>query len=279
MRLNVLVFSILSLGLIVACTPKQDPSISAASLGSPSNRLEQARELVAGASGQRMKAVSVFDGPGGMVGIIIEPAQGGSRQVAWASPNLEVVVPGEALDKTGTSLNAKALVNQKVFLSTPELAAQVMGAGIVVGAKGPMVTAFMDPNCIHCNTFYKQVMPLVEKGKLRVRFLMVGFLRPSSLPRAAAIVSAKDPARALAEDEKNFTEGRESDLSTGGVPNPAGEQTVKANTALLQRSGVSGTPALLSCHIGSPVPTLQAGAPEDIQAFVASLDPGNPACK
>lgn len=268
-----------SVSLLSACSQQRQDPVKAADPGSKDSQLAQAADLVSGASGQRMKAISTFDGPGGMVGIIIEPTQGGSRQVAWASPNLEVVIPGDALDKSGTSINAKALVNQKVYLSTPELAAQVMGAGIVVGDKGPIVTAFMDPNCIHCNTFYKQVMPLVKQGKVRVRFLMVGFLRPSSLSRAAAIVSAKDPARALAEDEKNFKDSRESDMSPGTQANAAGEQTVKANTALFQRSGVSGTPALLSCHIGSPVPTLQAGAPKDIRAFVDSLDPGNPACR
>ena len=269
------------LGLALAgCSPPKSTG-SASDASSPANdpQLAKAQALVAGASGQRMKAVSLFDGPDQLVGIIIQPVEGGAKQLAWASPNLEVVLPTDALDKDGVSRNTKALLQQKVFISTPELAALVMDKGIMVGTKGPVITVFVDPNCIYCNKFYKQVMPLVKQGKVRVRFMMVGFLRPSSEARAAAIVSAKDPVRALDEDESNFTEAREQDNSAGTKADPLVARVVQDNTALMYRAGGSGTPAVLACQQDQPAPVFSSGMPQDVAAFVNTLDPGNPACK
>jgi thiol:disulfide interchange protein DsbG len=237
-----------------------------------SGQLDKAKSLVSSASHSKATADSVFVGPDGMVGIVTETQGGGAKQIVWASPTLEVIFPGDALDKDGNSLNRKALVDQHVYVGGPEMADLIKNKGFVVGKKGPLIGVFMDPNCIYCNKFYKGVMPLVEQGKLRVRFIMVGFLKPTSIPRSVAILASKDPAKALEEDEMKFDEPHEE----GGIAPLSGshadtEKEVAENSALLSKAGPFGTPAMISCQ-GGKEPIFTSGMPQDIPGFVASLD-------
>ena len=159
-----------------------------------------------------------------------------------------------------------------MYLSAEKLADELTNTGFVVGTKGPVVTAFMDPNCIFCNRFYNDVMPLVKKGELRVRFVMVGFLKPTSIPRSVAILAAKNPAQALDRDEKNFdAKNEEGGEAPATGSHPKEEAEVRANGELLAKSGPVSTPTLVFCKEGNG-PEIFKGQPQDIKAFVAGLD-------
>ena len=270
--------------LLGACTPPaSDKDAKAQSSNSEGSELQRAEELVKGSSQGAMKADSVFDGPDGLRGIVVSPvAEGGGKQIVWASKNLEVLLPTNALDKEGKSLNEKFLVDQKVYLSTAELGDQLKDKGFIVGKSGPLITVFMDPNCIYCNKLYKDLKKELDAGNVRARFIMVGFLKPSSVSRSVAILSAKDPAKALHQDEMNFDEANEE----GGAaplkePKPEIEQQVRANTELMGRAGPVATPAILACHVGASTPTYTSGMPQDLSAFIKNLDKeaSHPVCK
>lgn len=54
---------------------------------------------------------------------------------------------------------------------------------------------FADPFCPYCKQFWQQARPWVESGKVQLRTLLVGVIKPESPATAAAILAAKDPAK------------------------------------------------------------------------------------
>lgn len=163
------------------------------------------------------------------------------------------LIPGPILEADGSMLNAR-IAREAGLVPKPlpigKLVNSAMAAkGFVLGHGGPMVVAFLDPNCIFCHQFYEHVLPELKAGKLRIKVIPVGFLKPSSLPKAVAILSAKDPAKAWAFDEAHFDVKTEK----GGIA-PAKNLHVPAtaviekNTQLLARTGEVATPTVIACH-------------------------------
>lgn len=274
-----LTLSLLTLAL-AACNPAakngdaadggKDEGSTSTSGATSGTDLERAQALVSGASRNQVRAVSTFAGPDTLVGIVTESNQGGAKQIVWSSPNFEVIMPSDAIDKTGTALNAKFLTSQEVYLGGEKLDAAIQDTGFIVGKKGPVVTAFMDPNCGYCNKFYDAITPLVNDGKVRVRYIMVGFLSPTSTARSVAILAAKSPAKALAEDEAKFAE-RHALTSPTSSGNAKLDKVVQENTALLGKAGAIATPALISCGKNGEI-TFSGGMPQDIAGFVDGLE-------
>ncbi|MGN8200154.1 thiol:disulfide interchange protein DsbG [Salinisphaera sp. RV14] len=124
----------------------------------------------------------------------------------------------------------------------------------------PVIYVFADPNCIYCHRFYQQAEPLVKAGKLQLQWALVGFLKSSSMGRAAAILSAKDPARALVENENGFDE----DSEEGGIkpvasPSAKLKHVINRHYKQMSSAGGNGTPTLLykkdghwAAKIGAP---------------------------
>jgi thiol:disulfide interchange protein DsbG len=99
---------------------------------------------------------------------------------------------------------------------------------------------------------------------------MVGFLKPTSLGRAAAILSAADPARALATDEQSFDVAtEEGGIAVPVVIPPAVRAAVVANTRLLAASGAEATPTLLFRDHAGAWKIMHHGPPEGLAAWLA----------
>ena len=103
-----------------------------------------------------------------------------------------------------------------------------------------------EPNCSACHYLYQSIRPYIGNGSLKVRWIMVAFLKPSSLNKAATIVSSKNPAQGLEDDESNFNSATE----TGGIV-PANtissdaKDIIIKNTAFMKSSGFKRTPIIL----------------------------------
>lgn len=141
---------------------------------------------------------------------------------------------------------------QQRYKPKPDYAAvigRLDGGGhlIAEGApRAPLLYVFADPNCSICYRFYRMAEPLVAAGKLQLRWVMVGFLQPTSIARATAILTARDPRGALHADEDRFDTVHEK----GGIaPAPAEDRAVQAvlqaHLAAMQQVGGIGTPTLL----------------------------------
>jgi thiol:disulfide interchange protein DsbG len=115
------------------------------------------------------------------------------------------------------------------------------------GRKGaPEVFVFADPNCIFCHKFWQLTRNWVKDGKLRLHWVMVGFLKSSSPGRAAAIMAAKHGATALAEDETGFDENKEEGAIKPLNPVPDKfKQVLASHSHLMAELNFGGTPSLL----------------------------------
>ncbi len=104
------------------------------------------------------------------------------------------------------------------------------------------VIVFFDPQCPHCADLWTASQPAL--GKLKMTWVPVGFLRQTSAPQGALILSAKDPAKTMTEHEALLSSRQ------GGLPVPADVDAglvtqVKANTELLQKLGADSVPFIL----------------------------------
>lgn len=109
----------------------------------------------------------------------------------------------------------------------------------------PTLYVFADPNCIFCHELYEQTAPLVNTGKLRIHWIMVGVLGPSSAGRAATILEASDPTTALARNEAQFDVGNEQGGIAIGKPNADITHVLTNNRQAMFDVGDSGTPTVL----------------------------------
>ena len=245
---------------------------------SPMVGLKQANAVITKASHGNVHVLRVFRGPDGLVGVVVSDAQG-HKDVVWLSSHGKVILHGgELLTPAGKDITQKAKYEQGLLLEPGKVlakAADPSTKAVVLGTKGPIVTVFFDANCIYCHALYKSLASAADAGKLRIRYVLVGILKRSSVPRAAAILAASDPAKALSRDETAFDKKHEA----GGYPvpdspDPANEAIVQHNTDLFQKSGANGTPALVYCVKGSPKVMLMQGMPPDVSKLIHSLASG-----
>ncbi|WP_041636432.1 thioredoxin fold domain-containing protein [Acidithiobacillus caldus] len=198
----------------------------------------------------------------GLTGLVGE-AYTGQKSLVFGLDNRYLIV-GPIIGANGKVLNATLAQSAGLLpkpLSVKVLALRALHApGFVLGHAGPMLVAFMDPNCIFCHRFYESERANLKAGKLRIKVVPVGFLKPSSLPKAVSILEAKHPAAAWAADEAGFNvkteEGAAKPAANLKVPATA---QIQANTRLLARSGEVATPTIIACLKGAAAPVLWRG--------------------
>ena len=147
-------------------------------------------------------------------------------------------------------------------------------ASFILGTKGPMITVFIDPNCIYCHSYLDSTLfPLVKQGKLRVKILPVGFLHPSSLPKAWHLLA--DGASALTKNEAGFNVQTESGALTGYTVSQA--NTVKIpNTGLTVGQGVMANNILLKAIDGGfATPTTVVKVNGKLESFTGAKSPSD----
>jgi thiol:disulfide interchange protein DsbG len=133
---------------------------------------------------------------------------------------------------------------------TASAAAKLENASTIIeGATGDKVKStiyvFMDPNCIFCHYAWEAFQPYEAVG-LQVQWIPMGFLKPDSLGKAAALVDSKDSAALLRENEVKFVESTES----GGIQpaNPVSftaQSKLTKNIHIFQDMGFDGTPTII----------------------------------
>jgi len=98
-----------------------------------------------------------------------------------------------------------------------------------------------DPYCPYCNAIWRASRPYYDDG-LQIRHILVGIIRRQSPTRAAAILSAADPAAAFrAHQEAYGDSGSRPDLAP---PSRQARAAVQANNRLMRELGLGGTPAV-----------------------------------
>jgi thiol:disulfide interchange protein DsbG len=213
-----------------------------------------------------------FIGPDGLTGWVL--SNGGKSAVVYTTSSGNYFIEGQIVDKDGKNLTVE--YSQR-YEPKPDLEKLGMALGQDAAlvdegnAKAPPLYVFADPNCFYCNKFWGELRPFVASGQVRVRWVMVSFLKQTSAGRATAILAAKDRLAAFTLDESRFDQAHEE----GGIPPleplPADVRGVLATHASeMSDAGGQGTPFMVF-HSGGKWYGLE-GLPSDLKAFVAGLE-------
>ncbi|PCR95283.1 thiol:disulfide interchange protein DsbG [Pseudomonas fluorescens] len=188
------------------------------------------------------KIVGQFDAPDGLRGYA---AQYQNRGMAlYLTPDGKHVLLGNLYDADGNDLSSAPLQKLVYAPMAKEVWAKFEASNwIQDGNKDAPRTVYLfsDPNCPYCNMFWEQARPWVKAGKVQLRHIMVGIIREDSPAKSAALLAAKDPAKALEEHEKAGTASTLKALKNI----PAAVQTkLAANMQLMEDLELQATPAI-----------------------------------
>lgn len=251
------------LGLIltagVAAAASQD--------GADNNKLPAVLEKAVKANKVKIDKTFKTDVPG-LTGYVVK--QGGQYQILYGQHGYLFV--GSVISPDGENLSAKYTDEYVPKPDVSKVVAQLEKTGHLVqqGQDGaPLIYAFVDPNCIYCHVFYERAKPLIKAGKLQVKLALVGFLKPSSMGRAAAILSADDPAQAWTKNEEGFNKSTE-DGAIDPVKSPSDElkDIMNAHFKAMTAAGGDGTPTLLFKEDGHWKAKVGAPSKSWLQHFV-----------
>lgn len=180
-----------------------------------------------------------FEAPEGLEGYVVSAS--GQLLTLFVTADKEHVLVGNLLDSKGNDLSSAPIqaVEKKRYAKAFEILEE--SHWIADGAKNAerVIYTFTDANCPYCNRFWQQTQPWVEANKVQVRHVMVGILRQDSGPKAAAMLGAKDPSKALHEHNTIFDNGGVK--PTFNISADIQAQLDK-NYAVMKQLGVSATP-------------------------------------
>lgn len=180
----------------------------------------------------------------------------GSTAFAVSDPTTSTGAAGQnapaeqspASSQVSTSLSAVKAGSKKAAIIEGLVAAD--GYSSVVEGNGPVhLTVFIDPNCIYCHLFWKDLTK--TKGwteKYTIRWVPLAFLKPSSRGKAGEIL--KKGAAGMADDEANF-DVQDEEGAISQTADPGLLKKVKANTMRWARDmkalGLeAGTPTIVT---------------------------------
>lgn len=207
---------------------------------------------------QGIEIMGSFKAPGGLTGYAGLVEQ--QSLAIYVTADGKQAIVGPMIDGKGNNLSQKPLEDLVGKPMTERVWKQLeKSTWIVDGKKNAprVVYAFTDPNCPYCNKFWNDSRPWVDAGKVQVRHVMVGILRPDSPGKAAALLAAKDPQAAMARHEQQHAQGGVKPLD----PIPANIRgQLDANQKLMQQLGSSATPTIFYKDAKGMLQSIQ-GAP------------------
>ncbi|OTG67652.1 thiol:disulfide interchange protein DsbG [Acinetobacter silvestris] len=124
-----------------------------------------------------------------------------------------------------------------------------------------IIYVFNDANCPYCHTFWKQARPWVDSGKVQLRHIMVGVIRPSSKGQAATILSTTNPAETF--KKYNLAEGKSKIQDMPNIPKAISDK-LDENAKMMDKYGFYATPALVWKNAKGEIES-QQGAPKDLK--------------
>ncbi|WP_031406291.1 thioredoxin fold domain-containing protein [Thiomonas sp. FB-Cd] len=127
---------------------------------------------------------------------------------------------------------------------------------------------FFDPNCPYCHQLYGMLRAFVGKADVQLRWIVLGMLTPSSLPKAAAILQAANPLQAFHTNEADYDFAANGQPGGGITPattiTPKAREELARNLAIYRAHKLFGVPVLL-WRTASGRAALLVGVPSDAQ--------------
>lgn len=133
------------------------------------------------------------------------------------------------------------------------------------GKSTRIIYIFFDPNCPYCHRLFLNTRDWVKQNKVELRWIPVGILTTTSAGKAAAILGAKDPRKAFYENEDGYKRGDGGGGIEEDIASSKTEKKLKANEALLARTGFGAVPLMLfEAKDGTPIMLQGAPPPEKL---------------
>lgn len=182
----------------------------------------------------------------GVTGYVVKAGDGKTGIVYGLG---DYVLSGALLEGNGNDLTreyAARYIANPAYASVAEQLAQDSRLVSEGGEGAPEIYVFADPNCIFCHKFWQQTRNWVAEGKVRLHWVMVGFLKPSSPGFSAAIMNADDRAAALRMFKENISKNGDGSGISELTPIPADlQRALEQHSQWMAELGFSGTPGLL----------------------------------
>ncbi|QKN82806.1 thiol:disulfide interchange protein DsbG [Scandinavium goeteborgense] len=191
---------------------------------------------------QGITIIKSFDAPGGMKGYLGKYQDMGVT--IYLTPDGKHAISGYMYDEKGANLSEQ-LIQKDIYAPVGRELWQKMeqASWILDGKKTAprVIYVFADPFCPYCKQFWQQARPWVESGKVQLRTLMVGVIKPESPATAAAIMTSKDPAKTWHDYEQS---GGKLKLDIPSSVAPAQMQILNENQKIMDELGANATPAI-----------------------------------
>lgn len=250
-------------------------SLAFAATEAEDSKANTAQGLIDNISKGQLKTLRTFQGPGDLTGFVLQPP-GGSPMIMYANESGDYAVygtllgpDGENISEADTSTYVDAYIAKTILTYLPDTVQFSEGS-----ADAPFqITVMADPNCSACHYFYDVAKPSIDNGKLRINWILVAFVKPDSEAKAAAIMSADDPAAAMALNESGF----DSSTEEGGANIPdelTDEQkaSVAKNMTFMRNAGLGSTPTILFYDKNGEFKFIK-GSPRDMAGFIKEHSP------
>lgn len=248
-----------------------------------------------------------FIGTGNGLDAYMAEAPNGSIQTFYIAPDGKGILAGLMFDTLGRNVTMAQVMNllqtspdalqsvkrlqenkQKNKKSDEELTPQEMLAKAQVVFSGvektnwfrmgredaPVVYIVIDPNCPWCERAIRYLEPEIAAGTIQLRVIAVGTLTETSMPKAAAIVSAQNPVEAL-----NQYEGRAKAPPAIESVTQDDILLVRQNEQFIRDFELEGTPFFIfRDYQGIPrlIRGLPKNMPDDVMKMIRVPSPQNP---
>lgn len=247
--------------MLASCAQANSPESAKTTSTSPASAASTVASALADSG---MKISGELDAPKGYFGFVGN-YQG--RQIpVYLMPDGKHIAIGTLIDTQGHDLTSPAM-RKAADSRYSEADWQALGKADWI-AEGNLkakriVYVFVDTRCPFCEHFWKLSQPYLKRGNVQVRNILVAVISPQSLPEAALILDAKDPAKAWQKNEANY----------GHNPAPAAKagsntarQKLQANNKLMNKLGFFGTPAVVYKDANGKIHAAN-GVPQDPQVL------------
>lgn len=191
---------------------------------------------------QGITIIKTFDAPGGMKGYLGKYQDMGVT--IYLTPDGKHAISGYMYNEKGENLS-NTLIEKEIYSPAGREMWQQMEQShwLLDGKKDApvIVYVFADPFCPYCKQFWQQARPWVDSGKVQLRTLLVGVIKPESPATAAAILASKDPAKTWQQYEAS---GGKLKLNVPANVSTEQMKVLSDNEKLMDDLGANVTPAI-----------------------------------
>lgn len=134
---------------------------------------------------------------------------------------------------------------------------------VALGQPGaPIAYSFIDPQCPHCHDFVEALKPELERGRIQLRMIPVGF-KDETRAQAAFLMAAPDP-------QERWMRHMNGDQSALPAKAEINQQGVQRNLAIMQSWKLTATPMIVYRGKDGEIKIVR-GQPKDLPGMIADL--------